>query len=105
MTSFNIYLLAFLKHLVLARFDVHLVNHFPQTSLAHIIANGAKKSGSSRFVTLSAAASGINDVKEVIKVAKNEQQMFKRKTILFMDEIHRFNKSQQVHYFYAHYVW
>lgn len=67
-----------------------------QTSLAHIIASGTKKTNKARFVTLSATTSGINDVKEVIKVAKNEQQMFKRKTILFMDEIHRFNKSQQV---------
>ena len=46
---------------------------------------------------LSATTSGISDVKEVVKVAKNEQQMFKRKTILFVDEIHRFNKLQQVH--------
>lgn len=38
---------------------------------------------------------GVNDVKEVIKVAVNERK-FKRKTILFMDEIHRFNKLQQV---------
>ena len=45
---------------------------------------------------LSATTSGINDVKEVVKVAKNEQMMFKRKTILFVDEIHRFNKTQQV---------
>lgn len=37
---------------------------------------------------------GVNDVKEVVKVAKNEQK-FQRKTILFMDEIHRFNKLQQ----------
>lgn len=67
-----------------------------QTSLANIIATGTKKSNNTRFVTLSATTSGINDVKDVIKVAKNEQHMFKRKTILFMDEIHRFNKSQQV---------
>ena len=45
---------------------------------------------------LSATTSGINDIKEVVKVARNEQQMFKRKTILFVDEIHRFNKLQQV---------
>lgn len=37
---------------------------------------------------------GVNEVKEVVKVAKNELK-FKRKTILFMDEIHRFNKLQQ----------
>ena len=44
---------------------------------------------------LSACTSGVADVKEVVKVAKNEFAMFKRKTILFVDEIHRFNKTQQ----------
>ena len=34
-------------------------------------------------------------VREVVKQAKNEQAMFKRNTILFMDEVHRFNKAQQ----------
>ena len=43
-----------------------------------------------RFVKLSATMAGINDVKEVVKVAKNEAQ-FKRQTVLFMDEIHRYN--------------
>ena len=45
---------------------------------------------------LSATTSGIADVKEVIKIAKNDLRMMKRKTILFVDEIHRFNKLQQV---------
>lgn len=45
---------------------------------------------------LSATMSGVAEVKDVIKVAKNEQTMFRRKTILFVDEIHRFNKLQQV---------
>ncbi|XP_029188243.2 ATPase WRNIP1-like isoform X1 [Acropora millepora] len=66
-----------------------------KTTLAHIIANSAGRSNKARFVPLSATTSGINDVKEVVKVAKNEQQLFKRKTILFVDEIHRFNKLQQ----------
>lgn len=66
-----------------------------KTTLAHIIANSARINGKARFVQLSATTSGINDVKEVVKVARNEQQMFKRKTILFVDEIHRFNKLQQ----------
>ena len=38
----------------------------------------------------------MSDVKEVVKVAKNERIMLRRKTILFIDEIHRFNKLQQV---------
>ncbi|EDO40507.1 predicted protein [Nematostella vectensis] len=66
-----------------------------KTTLAHIVANNARKTTTTRFVTLSATTSGINDIKEVVKVAKNEQQMFRRKTILFVDEIHRFNKTQQ----------
>ena len=51
---------------------------------------------SKRFVKLSATTSGINDVKEAVKVAKNEAALFKRETVLFIDEIHRFNKLQQV---------
>ncbi|XP_053685286.1 ATPase WRNIP1-like [Sabethes cyaneus] len=65
-----------------------------KTTLAHIIATHCKKQENLRFVKLSATMSGINDVKEAVKVAKNEMK-FKRKTILFMDEIHRFNKLQQ----------
>ncbi|XP_030031502.1 ATPase WRNIP1 isoform X2 [Manduca sexta] len=66
-----------------------------KTSLANIISNICKEQiNTMRFVKLSATMSGINDVKEVVKVAKNEAQ-FKRQTILFMDEIHRFNKLQQ----------
>lgn len=44
---------------------------------------------------LSACTSGINDVKEVVKQAKSYRDTFKKRTILFMDEIHRFNKLQQ----------
>lgn len=40
--------------------------------------------------------SGVADVKEVVKVAKNEQKLTQRQTVLFMDEVHRFNKMQQV---------
>lgn len=65
-----------------------------KTTLAHIIATHCKKHENMRFVKLSAAMSGINEVKEAVKVAKNELK-FKRRTILFMDEIHRFNKLQQ----------
>ncbi|XP_060100245.1 ATPase WRNIP1 [Heteronotia binoei] len=65
-----------------------------KTTLAHIIAKGSKKKGT-RFVTLSATSAKTNDVREVISQAQNEKRLFKRKTILFIDEIHRFNKSQQ----------
>ncbi|XP_047445084.1 ATPase WRNIP1 [Mugil cephalus] len=66
-----------------------------KTTLAHIIASGSKKTGTARFVTLSATSASVNDVREVIKQAQNEKRLCKRKTILFIDEIHRFNKSQQ----------
>ncbi|XP_074729399.1 ATPase WRNIP1 [Strix uralensis] len=65
-----------------------------KTTLAHIIANNSKKNGT-RFVTLSATSAKTNDVRDVISQAQNEKRLFKRKTILFIDEIHRFNKSQQ----------
>lgn len=68
-----------------------------QTTLANIIANQCKTDNQeARFVTMSATMSGVNDVKDAVKIAKNELRSFKRRTILFMDEIHRFNKLQQV---------
>ncbi|XP_038159732.1 ATPase WRNIP1 [Cyprinodon tularosa] len=66
-----------------------------KTTLAHIIASTSKKKGTARFVTLSATSTSTNEVREVIKQAQNELKLCKRKTILFIDEIHRFNKSQQ----------
>lgn len=45
---------------------------------------------------MSATMSGISDVKETVKVAKNEKKLTNRQTVLFMDEVHRFNKMQQV---------
>ncbi|XP_074544348.1 ATPase WRNIP1 [Halichoeres trimaculatus] len=66
-----------------------------KTTLAHIIASTSKKRGTARFVTLSATSASVNDAREVIKQAQNELRLCKRRTILFVDEIHRFNKSQQ----------
>uniref|UniRef100_A0A8C6ZBM6 WRN helicase interacting protein 1 n=1 Tax=Nothoprocta perdicaria TaxID=30464 RepID=A0A8C6ZBM6_NOTPE len=65
-----------------------------KTTLAHIIASSSRKNGT-RFVTLSATSAKTNDVRDVISQAQNEKRLFKRKTILFIDEIHRFNKAQQ----------
>ncbi len=62
-----------------------------KTTLARIIANETK----SRFIPLSAVTSGLAQVREVIKEAKEQQKFFKKRTIVFVDEIHRFNKSQQ----------
>ena len=62
-----------------------------KTTLSQIIAQKTK----SRFVNLSAVLSGIKDIKEAVERAKQAQKLNGAKTILFVDEIHRFNKSQQ----------
>ncbi|XP_009079161.1 PREDICTED: ATPase WRNIP1-like [Acanthisitta chloris] len=80
--------------ILIATFDDPEVGRAGETTLAHIIANSSKKNGT-RFVTLSATSAKTNDVRDVISQAQNEKRLFKRKTILFIDEIHRFNKSQQ----------
>ncbi len=61
-----------------------------KTTLARIIAHQTK----SEFFALNAVASGVKDVREVIAAAEEFRKSF-RKTILFIDEIHRFNKAQQ----------
>ncbi len=62
-----------------------------KTTLATIIANTTK----SNFVKINATTSGIKDIKETVEEAKSELALYGKKTILFIDEIHRFNKSQQ----------
>jgi len=47
------------------------------------------------FVHFSAVLSGVKEIRSVIEDAKNQQKLFRKKTILFVDEIHRFNKAQQ----------
>lgn len=62
-----------------------------KTSLARIIANQLDIP----FYTLSAVTSGVKDVRDVIEKAKQSQFFTKHSAILFIDEIHRFSKSQQ----------
>lgn len=67
-----------------------------KTTLAHIIYNHCNQRREMfRFVKMSACNCGVQDVKEAIKQAKCYRETFKKQTILFMDEIHRFNKLQQ----------
>lgn len=66
-----------------------------KTTLAHIIASSIKKKGNARFVSLSATSASTSQVREVIQQAANQLRLFKRPTVLFIDEIHRFNKLQQ----------
>ncbi len=62
-----------------------------KTTLARIIANATR----SHFIFFSAILSGIKDIREVVKEAEEAQKYRRMKTILFVDEIHRFNKTQQ----------
>ncbi|MDD6038913.1 MAG: replication-associated recombination protein A [bacterium] len=62
-----------------------------KTTLAKVIAKTSK----AKFCQLNATAAGKKDMEEVIAQAKNHQGMYGQKTILFIDEIHRFNKGQQ----------
>ena len=62
-----------------------------KTTLARVIANTT----SARFTQINATAAGKKDMEEVVKEARDALGMYGQKTILFVDEIHRFNKSQQ----------
>lgn len=62
-----------------------------KTTLAKVIANTT----SAEFLQINATSAGKKDMEEVIEKAKNNAGMYGKKTILFVDEIHRFNKGQQ----------
>lgn len=62
-----------------------------KTTLAKVIANTTK----ANFRQINATVAGKKDMEEVVKEAKDNLGMYGKKTILFVDEIHRFNKSQQ----------
>ena len=62
-----------------------------KTTLAQVIANQTK----SHFETLSAILAGKSDLREVIDQAQERNRLYKQRTVLFIDEIHRWNKAQQ----------
>lgn len=62
-----------------------------KTTLAKVIAGATK----AEFVSINATAAGKKDMEAVVEQAKNSLGMYGRRTILFIDEIHRFNKGQQ----------
>ena len=62
-----------------------------KTTLAKVIANTT----SADFCQINATVAGKKDMEEVVQKAKNNMGMYGKKTILFVDEIHRFNKGQQ----------
>jgi putative ATPase len=62
-----------------------------KTTLARVIANHTK----SNFITLNAVLTGVKDIREATEKADLQRKMYGRRTILFVDEVHRWNKSQQ----------
>jgi len=62
-----------------------------KTTLARVIANHTK----SNFITLNAVLTGVADIRGAIKQAEDYKNLYSRRTILFVDEVHRWNKSQQ----------
>jgi putative ATPase len=62
-----------------------------KTSLAYIISNATN----SHFSPISAVSAGVADLRRIIEEAKERRKLYNRKSILFIDEIHRFNKAQQ----------
>jgi len=62
-----------------------------KTTLAHLIANHTK----AHFEPFSAVTSGVPELRKVIQEARQRRKLYGKRTILFVDEIHRFNKAQQ----------
>ena len=62
-----------------------------KTTLAQVIANTTR----AHFIAINAVLAGVKDIREAIAEAKERATMYSQRTILFVDEVHRFNKSQQ----------
>ncbi len=62
-----------------------------KTTLARLIA----KQSNAHFIAISAVLAGVKEIRDAVAVAKQVQSLENRRTILFVDEVHRFNKSQQ----------
>jgi putative ATPase len=62
-----------------------------KTTLARLVAQGSD----AQFIALSAVMAGIKDVRAAVEKAQNERAATGRRTVLFLDEVHRFNKTQQ----------
>ncbi|RME81392.1 MAG: AAA family ATPase [Caldilineae bacterium] len=62
-----------------------------KTTLARIIANTTR----AHFIAINAVLAGVKDIRDAIEIAQERRGMYGQKTILFVDEVHRFNKAQQ----------
>ncbi|XP_045616097.2 ATPase WRNIP1 [Procambarus clarkii] len=90
---------SFLKTLIVQDNFINMILWGPpgcgKTSLANIIHERCRGSEKWRYASLSACTSGVQDVRSVVREAQGALQLRKKRTVLFMDEVHRFNKAQQ----------
>jgi len=62
-----------------------------KTTLARLVAHSAE----ARFIAFSAVMSGVKDIRQAVEIAKKNRDEYDEATVLFLDEVHRFNKAQQ----------
>ncbi|MEH2159379.1 AAA family ATPase, partial [Nostoc sp.] len=62
-----------------------------KTTLARVIANTTR----AHFIAINAVLSGVKEIRAAIEIAQQQRKFHNQRTILFVDEVHRFNKSQQ----------
>ncbi len=62
-----------------------------KTTLAKLIAEKTRR----RFVAINAASAGVKEVRDILAAARNDLETIGQRTVLFLDEIHRFNRTQQ----------
>ncbi|XP_071518380.1 uncharacterized protein [Panulirus ornatus] len=90
---------SFLRTLIMQENFISMILWGPpgcgKTTLANIIHERCRGSDKWRYASLSACVTGVQDVKTVVIEAQGALQLRKKRTVLFMDEVHRFNKTQQ----------
>lgn len=84
-----------IAQLLAGKSHVSVILWGPPGSGKTTIANLLSLHSESKFQELSAVTAGVKDVRSVIESARDQQSMYSRHTVLFIDEVHRFSKSQQ----------
>ena len=84
-----------LNRLLMAERTASMIFHGPPGTGKTTVAMAIAKSSKADFNKINAVVSGVQDIKKIINKAEDNKKFYNQETILFIDEIHRFNKSQQ----------